>query len=364
MGAGLPFELEEIEGRGVAVRVWKHAPRTLGDVLVASADYGERACLVLDDERLSYADHHRLVRRFAQVLRTRYGVRKGDRVAIAMRNLPEWSVAFWAVAGIGAIVVPLNAWLTARELGFCVTDSGARVVVADAKRASLLASCREELDPRGLIVVRGEGTGHDDGVAIWDDLLAGADDDPPPPDVAIEPDYDATIFYTSGTTGVPKGALGTHRNICTNIMTVAYRGAVRQLCRGATPVWLGGPVPHPTVLVPVPFFHVTGCHSISAPALFGGTTLILMHRWDPERALELVEREKVTNFTGVPGMLLQMLESPGFADHDTSSLVGANYGGTPPPSRLLDRVTALLPQVEAENGYGLTEASSLVSYNA
>ena len=364
VGAGLPFELEEIEVRGVAVRAWKNAPRTLGNVLAASADYGERACVVLDDERLSYADHHREVRRFAQALREHYGIRKGDRVVIAMRNLPEWSIAFWAVTNIGAIVVPLNAWLTARELAYCVTDSGARVIVADGKRAALLASCGEELSLEGLILVPDEDAEHDDGTAYWDDVLTAADDDPPPPDVAVEPDDDATIFYTSGTTGTPKGAIGTHRNICTNIMTVAYRGAVRQLCRGVTPVWLGGPMPHPTVLVPVPFFHVTGCHSILAPAVFGGATLILMRRWDPERALALVEREKVTNFTGVPGMLLQMLESPGFADHDTSSLTGANYGGTPPPARLLDRITELLPQVEAENGYGLTEASSLVSYNA
>ena len=234
VGAGLPFELEEIEVRGVAVRAWKNAPRTLGAVLAASADYGERACLVLDDERLSYADHHREVCRLAQALRTRYGVRKGDRVAVAMRNLPEWSIAFWAITGIGAIVVPLNAWLTARELAYCVTDSGARVIVADGKRATLLASCEEEFGLRGLIVVRDEDTEHDDGTAHWDDVLAAADVNPPPPDVAIDPDDDATIFYTSGTTGTPKGAIGTHRNICTNIMTVAYRGAVRQLCRGVT----------------------------------------------------------------------------------------------------------------------------------
>ncbi len=364
VGAGLPFELEEIEVRGVAGRAWKHAPQTLAAVLAASAEYGERACLVLDDERLSYADHHREVCRFAQVLRTRFGIREGDRVAIAMRNLPEWSIAFWAVTGIGAIAVPLNAWLTARELSYCVADSGSRVVVADDKRAALLGSSGEDLNLEGLIVVRNEDKEQGDGPVLWDDVLAAADDNPPPPDVAIKPDDDATIFYTSGTTGTPKGAIGTHRNICTNIMSVAYRGAVRQLCRGVTPVWLGGPVPHPTVLVPVPFFHVTGCHSILAPAIFGGTTLILMHRWDPERALALVERERITNFTGVPGMLLQMLESPDFANHDTSSLTGANYGGTPPPVRLLDRIAELLPQAEAENGYGLTEASSLVSYNA
>ena len=140
------------------------------------------------------------------------------------RNLPEWSVAFWAVTSPGAIAVPLNAWLAARELGYYVADSGARVVVADRKRAALLASCGEDLGLRSLIVVRDEDA---------------------------EPDDDATIFCTSGTIGVPKDASGTHRNICSNIMKVAYRGAVRQLCRGVTPVWLGGPVPHPTVLVPV-----------------------------------------------------------------------------------------------------------------
>ncbi len=364
VGVGLPFELEEIEVRGVVVRAWKNAPPTLAAVLAASAEHGERVCLALDDERVSYAEHHRQVRRFAQALCTRYGIGKGDRVAIAMRNLPAWSVAFWAVTGVGAVAVPLNAWLTARELAYCVADSGARVVVADGRRAALLAPCREELGLRGLIAARDGDAENSEGVASWDDTLAAADDDPPPPDAAVEPDDDATIFYTSGTTGAPKGVLGTHRNICSNIMTVAYRGAVRQLCRGVTPVWLGGQAPHPTILVPVPFFHVTGCHSIMAPAVFGGATLVLMHRWDPERALALIERERVTNFTGVPGMVLQMLQSPGFAEHDTSSLVGANYGGAPPPSTLLDRIDALLPQVEAENGYGLTEASSLVSYNA
>ena len=156
VGAGLPFALEEIEIRGVTVRAWKNAPPTLGAVLAASAEHGERACLVLDGERLSYADHHRQACQLAQALRTRYGIRKGDRVAIAMRNLPEWSVAFWAITGIGAIVVPLNAWFTARELAYCVTDSGSLVVVADGKRAALLAACEEDLGLRGLIVVRGE----------------------------------------------------------------------------------------------------------------------------------------------------------------------------------------------------------------
>ncbi len=364
VGPGLPFELAEIEARGIRARDWKNAPPSLAAVLDRSAAYGERAFLVLDDGRLSYADHHSLVCRFAQALHERYGVDRGERVAIAMRNLPEWSVAFWAVTAIGAIAVPLNAWLTAEELAYCVVDSGTCVIVADGKRADLLAGCGQDLGLRGTVVVRGGGDAGGAGVARWEDVLAGADPAPVLPDAGIAPDDDATIFYTSGTTGTPKGAVGTHRNLIANIMTVAYRGAVRQLCRGVTPVWLGGPQPHPVTLVPVPFFHVTGCHSIMAPGLFGGSTLVLMHRWDPEHALALVERERVTNITGVPGMVLQMLESPRFAAHDTSSLIAVNYGGTPPPPRLLGRIDALLPGVDAENGYGLTEASSLVSYNA
>ena len=364
VGPGLPFELEEIEVRGVRTRAWKNAPPSLAAVLDRSAGYGERAFLVLDDERLSHAGHHRAVCRFAQALRERYGVGRGERVAIAMRNLPEWSVAFWAVTAIGAIAVPLNAWLTAGELAFCVEDSGACVVVADGQRADLLAACGEAPGLRGIVVVRGEGGERSGRVALWEDVLAAAPADAPPPDAAIEPDDDATIFYTSGTTGTPKGAVGTHRNIVSNVMAVAYRGAVRQLCRGVTPAWLGGPQPHPVTLVPVPFFHVTGCHAILAPGLFGGSALVLMHRWDPDGALALIESERVTHFTGVPGMVLQMLESPRFAAHDTSSLIGANYGGTPPPPRLPERIAELLPQAEAENGYGLTEASSLVSYNA
>ncbi len=364
VGPGLPFELVEIEARGVRTRDWKNAPPSLAAVIDRSAGYGERAFLVLDDGRLSYADHHGLVCRFAQALHERYGVGWGERVAIAMRNLPEWSVAFWAVTAIGAIAVPLNAWLTAEEIAYCVVDSGACVMVADGKRAALLAGCGQDLGLRGTVVVRGEGEAAGTGFARWEDVLAAAPADARPPDAGIAPDDDATIFYTSGTTGTPKGAVGTHRNLIANIMTVAYRGAVRQLCRGVTPVWLGGPQPHPVTLVPVPFFHVTGCHSIMAPGLFGGSTLILMHRWDPEHALALVERERVTNITGVPGMVLQMLESPRFAAHDTSSLIAVNYGGTPPPPRLLGRIDALLPGADAENGYGLTEASSLVSYNA
>jgi long-chain acyl-CoA synthetase len=360
IGPGLPFELDEIEIRGAVTRAWKHAPRSLRDVFAATIAHGDADFLVLDDERLSYAEHHRRVCRLAHALRERYGVCKGDRVAIAMRNLPEWSIAFWAATSMGAIAVPLNAWLSTDELAFCLADSGPRLAVVDGKRADQIGPCLADLDLQSVIVARGHGEGMDS----WDDVLAAVPDDAALPEAMIDPDDDATIFYTSGTTGTPKGAVGTHRNICSNIMSVTYRGAMKQLCRGETPVSLGGEKRHAVTLVPVPFFHVTGCHAIMAPGVLSGATLILMHRWNPERALELIEREKITNFVGVPGMISQIIESPRFEDHDTASLINIGYGGAPAMTTLRARIAERLPQAAAENGYGLTELSSLVAFTA
>lgn len=364
IGPGLPFELDEIEIRGEVTRVWKHTRLNLREVFATTAAHGDADFLVLGDERVSYAEHHDLVCRFAWALRERYGVRGGDRVALAMRNIPEWSVAFWAITSIGAIVVPLNAWLSAAELKFCLGDSGARLAVVDAKRAELLSADQDELELRGIIVARADRAAPITAVDRWEDVLAAVPRGAALPEASIEPDDDATIFYTSGTTGRPKGAVGTHRNFCSNIMTVAYRAAMKQLCRGVMPAKLGGKKTAATTLVPVPFFHVTGSHSILCPSVLSGAKLILMQRWDPERALELIERERVTNVVGVPGMILQILESPRFKDYDTSSLVSIGYGGAPAMPKLAERIAALLPQADAENGYGLTEASSIVSFNA
>jgi long-chain acyl-CoA synthetase len=364
IGPGLPFELEEVEIRGVVMRAWKHAPRSLRDIFAATIAHGDDDFLVLDDERLSYAEHRRRVCRFAHALHERYGVCKDDRVAIVMRNLPEWSVAFWAITGIGAVAVPLNAWLSADELAFCLADSGSRLAVVDARRADLLGPRLADLDLGSLIVARSDGETTAGSVDRWDDVLAGVPDDAALPDVTIDPEDDATIFYTSGTTGAPKGAVGSHRNILSNIMSAAYRGALKQLRRGATPASLGGAKPNTVTLVPVPFFHVTGCHAIMAPGVLSGAKLVLMHRWNTEHALELIERERVTNFVGVPGMVWQIMHSPRFREHDTSSLINVGYGGAPAVPRLRERIAELLPQVAAEDGYGLTELSSLVAFAA
>jgi long-chain acyl-CoA synthetase len=183
------------------------------------------------------------------------------------------------------------------------------------------------------------------------------------PEVAIDPEDDATIFYTSGTTGNPKGALGTHRNMCNNIGSALFGRARAALRRGLPLPGIDPNAPQTAALVSVPFFHVTGSHSVLAASTMTGAKLVMMHRWNPERALELIEREKISSFGGVPSMVWQVLESPDFAKRDTSSVLAVGYGGAPAAPELVRRIKEAFPASSASNGYGLTETSAITTAN-
>ncbi|WP_439817751.1 class I adenylate-forming enzyme family protein [Zavarzinia sp. CC-PAN008] len=360
---GAPFEMEEMVIRGIAERVWKNAPPTLRAIFEASAAHGDADFLVYEDERLTYAQHHRSVRRLAHELVTRWGVKKGDRVAIAMRNFPEWSVAFWAGACVGAIVVPVNAWLTGAELDYCISDCGADILFLDQERTLRLAEFLPALKLKAAIVARASGD-LAPGLLRFEDVVDASPQDPPLPDVALEPEDDATIFYTSGTTGKPKGALGTHRNICTNLVSLGFCGARADLRRGVVPAALGGEAPPKgAMLLAVPFFHATGCHSVLVATLAAGNKIVLIHRWDAARALELIERERITAFGNVPTLVWQVLEHPDFKTRDTSSLLSVSYGGAPAAPELVARIKQAWPKSNPGQGYGLTETSSVTTIN-
>ncbi|MEW2358945.1 class I adenylate-forming enzyme family protein [Spirillospora sp. NPDC029432] len=357
---GQPFEMDEIDIRGVATRVWKNAPTTLPQILELSRAHGDADFLVYEDDRLTFAEHHARAAAFARRLIDRHGVAKGDRVAIAMRNYPEWSVAFFGTALAGAVAVPLNAWWTAAELEYGLTDSGAKVLVADAQRAARLA---EALPRLGLpaVVARPDGP-LPPGAVSYQDFLGDVDPATEPPAVELDPEDDATIFYTSGTTGRPKGALGTHRNITTNPISLAY-GTLSAAVRGGGELATLMAPQRRVTLLSVPFFHATGCHSVLVSSALQGGTVVLMYKWDAEQALRLIEREGVTGFGGVPTMAWQVLTSPKFGDYDTSSLTGVSFGGAPAPPALLGTITERLPARAPGNGYGLTETSSVTTYN-
>ncbi|GAA4397836.1 class I adenylate-forming enzyme family protein [Actinomadura verrucosospora] len=366
---GQPFEMAETRIRGVRTRVWKNAPPTLRDVLEISRLHGDKDFLVYGDDRLTFAEHHARAAAFARALADRYGIAKGDRVAIAMRNYPEWSVAFFGAAVAGAVVVPLNAWWSAAELEYGLADSGAKVLVADTERAERLAGVLPDLGV-ACLVARADGA-LPPGAEAFEDAAgvpgtaASSETSPPEaplPDVPLDPEDEATIFYTSGTTGRPKGALGTHRNIAGNPVSLAYGVMSAGVRAGRTVEELAAPQPRVTLLS-VPFFHATGCHSVLVSSALQGGTVVLMYKWDVRRALELIERERVTGFGGVPTMAWQVLTSPDFAEFDTSSLTGVSYGGAPAAPALVDKIRERLPERMPGNGYGLTETSSVTTYN-
>jgi long-chain acyl-CoA synthetase len=397
---GQLFEMEEMEIRGVPTRVWKHAPTTLRQIIDMSLGHGDATFLVYEDERISFAEHYRMASTLARRLHDTFGVAPGDRVAIIMRNLPEWVVAFWGAALAGAIIVPLNAWWSGEELRYGLEDSGSTVAFVDTERALRIRPFLGGLDDLRTLVVADEHRTPTKaplevyrppgGVAQVDEwpfplALGPLESDATPPEVTIDPEDDATIFYTSGTTGRPKGAVGTHRNMGTNLMSLFFinqRGATRYgkplvETDGATdPAGAGGDASGGAAtesdresapnafLLSVPLFHATGCHSVMVSNLAAGGKLVMMHHFDPERALELIERERITTFGGVPAMVMQVLDSPNFSKFDTSSVKGVSYGGAPAPPDLVRRIRAAWPIGQPSNGYGLTETSSVTSMNS
>lgn len=358
--AGSPFEIGETEINGLATKVWKNAPPNLRAIVESSRQFAERDYLVYEDERLTYAEHYRRVAALAHSMTDRFGIGRGDRVALVMRNYPEWPVIFWATVSIGAIIVPLNAWWTAAELDYALRDSGARLLFADGERALALSNTiRDIASLEALIVARTDGK-LPRGSYNLTQLLTAASAVASLPAVSIDPDDDATIFYTSGTTGKPKGALITHRNVCTNQVSGVYLRARTEYRYGREPVQ---PVEQIGQLISAPLFHVTGSLSMLCGSTLAGSKIVFMYKWDADTAIRLIEKERLHAFGGVPSMPLQVIESPILGQHDTSSVLAVLYGGAPPSPELAQRIKTVFPNASASNGYGLTETSALTTAN-
>lgn len=360
---GAPFEIQEVEVRGRTVKVFRDAPPTLLHTFIFSRQHGEKIFLVHGDERVSFEAFSRAVLALAARLKAD-GIQKGDRVAIAMRNVPEWPVAFFAATLIGGIAVPLNAWWTGEELAYALKDSGSRALIADADRLARLTDLNALPDLTNLYVSRASAL--TDAVKLEDVIGAPNDWASLPegelPNVPLDPEDDATIFYTSGTSGRPKGALGTHRSNGTNLHAIAWSQISATLRRGETPV---DPItgPQKVSLMSIPFFHTTGCQAVMVASLASGTKIVLMRRFDAEEALTLIETEKVTSAGGVPTIAWQLLQHPTFAQHDTSSLENMAYGGAPAAPELIQRLRTGAPKALPGTGWGMTETSATVTHH-
>ena len=359
---GAPFEMETVPVRGVPTRVWKNAPASLAALAAVGRSHGDATFLVYEDERVSFSAWHRAVAALAAELRA-LGVNKGDRVALVSRNLPEWPVVFFAVTVLGAICVPLNAWWTGAELVYGLNNSGSKLVICDAERLARIEPRRAELPALETMVVSRLAE-VPAGVLRLEDLIGTSAQwsglpDADLPDADLAPDDPATILYTSGTTGHPKGALGTHRNLVTNIMSSGFAAARTVLRREDT-------LPEPArkvILTVIPLFHATACSATLMGAVAGGHTIILMYKWDPVQAFGIIEREKVNVTGGVPTIAWQLLEHPERGNYDLSSIEAIGYGGAPSAPELVRKIHEVFGALPG-NGWGMTETSATVTTHA
>ena len=363
---GQMFETEPLCLDGVDMTVWKHAARNLGQILELSRTHGDSDFLVYEDQRVTFAEHYQLVATVATRLRD-IGVVAGDRVAIASRNLPQWVEAFWATIAVGAISVPLNAWWTTDELLYGLTDSGAHVAFVDEERLERLLPVLDDLPELSTLVVFSLDPSNREPLAThgrvvvvrFEEFLDEIDPHASVAPLDVEPDDVATIFYTSGTTGQPKGAVGTHRNIITNLMNLFFIGQRATMRFGES-----GERRQNASLLNIPLFHATGCLATMVVNTAAGGKLVMTHHFDPGQALSLIESEQLTMIGGVPTIVMQLLDHPDFARFDTSSVRNISYGGAPAPPDLVRRIRDAFPQAQPGNGYGLTETSAAIALNS
>jgi long-chain acyl-CoA synthetase len=284
-------------------------------------------------------------------------VKPGDRVAIAMRNYPEWMLIYWACACLGVASVGMNAWWVSEEMAYGLKDAAPKVIFADEERLARLAPVREAAGDAVIVAVRASA----EGAVPWSEVVAhpGA-----MPEVTIDPDADCSIFYTSGTTGFPKGAQLTHRGCVNNLMNMMFAGQCFGLAtQRATGVEVdpNAPPPVPVSLVNTPLFHVTANNCLAYACTAAGGKMVLMYKWEAGEALRLIEQERVTGMSGVPTMARELIHHPDFAKRDLSSLMTLGGGGAQVPPDLVGKIDEKVATARPNTGYGMTETCGIIT---
>jgi acyl-CoA synthetase (AMP-forming)/AMP-acid ligase II len=370
---GAQFATTTMDVRGVPITVFESALPSMRTVWELARGYGERDYVVYEDERFTFAEADAIIRALADRLVEVHGVQPGDRVALAMRNYPEWVFGYWATISIGAAVVGMNAWWTSEEMKYGLSDSKPKVLIADGERVERVLPVLDELradSPLVLMTVRYDGE-LPDGAERWEDVIDPAAAPAELPSVEIDPDDDACIFYTSGTTGFPKGAQLTHRGSVHNLLNIVFMTTVAGAASAKAgvvpppaPTDANGQPKQPVFMAPTPLFHVTANNCLLHPATIAGGRIVFTYKWDAGRALELIEREGVTNFSGVPTMSREMLLHPDWETRNTSTLAGMGGGGAPLQPDLVDKIDKSLAGGAPSTGYGLTETHGIVTANS
>ena len=351
---GQPHELVDQLIDGSALRVFAQAPRSLRAMFEQTAS--DLPFLAYQDERYTFAESWAQAARIGQVLVHHCGVKKGDRVAISLRNYPEWIFAFTAALSVGAVAVAMNGHWPSDDMAYAQLDCGATVLIADAERLERWAQgpavpglqvlgVRTPTLPAGALSLK----------ALTDALAPPGVAVPMPP-VDIEPDDLATMLYTSGSTGHPKGVPSTHRNILSALLSWELDARV-----GALMVGLSEPpaVDNPGTLLAVPLFHVTGLHASYLISYRQQRRMVCMYRWDADAAAALIDQHRLTTVVAPAAMTGDLVRVAQSGKHDLSTLQFVGGGGAPRAPEQVRQIRASFAQAMPNIGWGMTETNAI-----
>jgi long-chain acyl-CoA synthetase len=355
---GQPFEVNTVQLDGVEYLNFATLPANLGQYFLVMLQHAQKDFAVYLDERYTYAQGYQHSSEFGAALVQRYGLAKGDRVAILSRNNPQWMMAFIGITSVGGVAVPMNAWWTTEELDYGLADSGARIVVADRTRVQRLMPIIKKHGLQIIAIDDCSGLGVER--TPFAELLqefAGAS----MPEVEVRLEDHATLMYTSGSTGHPKGALSSHRGVLSALYSWMCLGVATKVAGTQETREAGMP---PAALVTIPLFHCTGSHSAFMLSLVVGRKMVIMHKWDAQEALRLIEQERITWFNGVPTMSAELQAAAEVTSRDVSSLTEIMAGGAARPPDQVKKISGTFKKSAPGIGYGLTETNALGSVNA
>lgn len=346
---GQLYELVDEVVKGRALRVFKNAPPSMRALYESTAS--DLPFIAYEDERYTFAQAWAAAARIGHVLVHQCGVLPGDRVAISMRNYPEWMLAFNAITAIGGIAVAMNAHWQREELVYGLQDSGAKVLLADQERVDRLPA--EPLPGLQVLAVRpGKPV---PGLRVLRDLTDAVGDVAMPP-ATIAQDDPATILYTSGSTGHPKGVVSSQRNIIAAMLSWELDRAVAERVAGLVPE---APAVQPGTLLAVPLFHVSGLHASYLASFRAQRRVVAMYRWDPEAAAALIDREQLSSVVAPAAMTGDLVRVARAGNHDLGSLLLVGGGGAPRAPEQVRQIGSSFTNALPGTGWGMTETNAI-----
>ena len=353
---GAPFERVSVSVNGHNYLAYRNAFANLPSLINAGRVHGSSEFMVYENDRWTFDRFFHAVDALAANLQQKLGLQSGDRVAIAMRNRPEWVVAFVAISLVGAIPAPLNSHGLHDELMANLVDLKPKLIVCDPKRFARVQDKLASLACKAIVV---DGFAQQ-GDSSWQAMTQASTSVPRTPELqSTDP---ALVLFTSGASSQAKAVLSNQMAVCQALFNIDFIGAISAMTSPKAIELMMAKALQPTTLTAVPLFHVSGLHAQMLTALRHGRRLVFMQRWDPQQAIQLIQKEKITQFNGAPSMVMQLLAEPNFNDSEvTGSLGGVGFGGAGLPQRIIDEMLAKRANSMSGIGYGLTETNGVCS---